>query len=173
MVRYPMSVRQRLVGFCLRDYRESAGYTLADVGRILGCHPSQVSRVESGSRGIRAKELRELLAEYDADPALVEAMVALTRFSGTGWWAGYASVLPAPYLEFAAAETAASAVVVYAPVQVPELLQAPAYASAAAAADVSVPEEYEAAVAAATRARQNATLYERGTRLTPPPGGGS
>ena len=167
MTRYSTSAPQRLVGWCLRDYRESAGYELAEAARILDCHRTKISRIETGQRGIHPKELRELLAEYGADPAVVEALAALARphRHGDGWWTEYASVLPDPYLEFAAAETTATAIMTYAPVQVPELLQTPAYASAAAIADASVPEEWEAAVAATVLARQRATLDERRTRL--------
>jgi len=53
MTRYAISARQRLVGWCLRDYRESAGYGLADAARMLGCDRSRISRMESGERGIR------------------------------------------------------------------------------------------------------------------------
>jgi transcriptional regulator with XRE-family HTH domain len=161
------SARQRLVGSSLREYRESAGYDLGDAARILECDRSKVSRIETGQRSIRAKELRELLAEYGADAAVEEALVALARprRDGTGWWTEYASMLRDPYLEFVAAETAASAIIAYAPVQVPELLQVPDYARAAAAADASVPEEWEAAAAAAVLARQRVTLHQRATRL--------
>ena len=165
-VKYPMAARQRLVGSCLRDYRKSAGYELADAARVLDCHYTKISRIETGQRGIRVTELRELLAEYGADPAVTEALASLARpCAEDAWWTGYSGVLCDPYLEFVAAEAVASAVVAYAPVQVPELLQAPGYASAAAAADASVPQEHEAAVAAAILARQRVTLHERATSL--------
>jgi len=63
--------------------------------------------------------------------------VALSRprRDGTGRWTEYASALGDPYLEFVAAETVASAIIAYAPLQVPELLQVPAYDRASAAAD--------------------------------------
>ena len=57
-------VRRRLVGRALRRYRETLGYTLDDAARMLECDRSKISRIETGERGIRAKELRELLAEY-------------------------------------------------------------------------------------------------------------
>jgi len=57
-------VRRRLVGRALRRYRENLGYTLSDAARVLECHASKVSRIETGERDIRAKELRELVAEY-------------------------------------------------------------------------------------------------------------
>jgi transcriptional regulator with XRE-family HTH domain len=167
MTRDAMPARQRLVGWYLRDYRESAGYDLAEAARILGCHRSKISRVETGQRGIHPTELRELLAGYGAGPAATKALAALARphHDGDSWWTEYASMLPKPYLEFAAAEATASAIMTFAPVQVPELLQTPAYASAAAAADASVPEEWKAPVAAAVLTRQHVTLDERGTRL--------
>ena len=167
MTRYAMPARQRLVGWCLRDYRESAGYGMADAARMLDCDQSKISRIETGQRGIQEKELQVLLAEYTAGPAVAEALLALARpcHGGDGWWVGYSRVLPKRYLEFVAAEATASAIIAYAPVQVPELLQTATYAGAAAAADASVPEEWEAAVAAAVLARQRATLDERGTHL--------
>ena len=167
MTRFSVSAPQRLVGWYLRDYRESAGYDLADAARVLGCNRSKISRIETGQRGIPPKELCELLAGYGARPAVVVALAALARphRDADGWWTGYASVLPEPYLELAAAEATASAIMTYAPVQVPELLQTPAYASAAAVADASIPQEWEASVAASVLARQRAMLHERGTRL--------
>jgi transcriptional regulator with XRE-family HTH domain len=167
MTRYTMPARQRLIGWHLRDYRESAGYDLADAARILECNRSKISRIETGQRGIHPEELHELLSEYGARPAVAEALAALARphRHGDGWWTEYASVLPGPYLEFAATEATASAIMTYAPVQVPELLQTPAYASTAAAVDASKPEEREAALAAAVLARQRVTLAERATPL--------
>jgi transcriptional regulator with XRE-family HTH domain len=79
MTTYATSARQRLVGSCLREYRESAGYDLGDAARIVACHQSRISRIETGQRSIRAKELRELLAEYGADAAVEEALVTLAR----------------------------------------------------------------------------------------------
>ena len=57
-------VRRRLVGRTLRRYRENLGYSLGDAARILECDASKISRIETGQRGIRGKELRELLGEY-------------------------------------------------------------------------------------------------------------
>ena len=52
MTRYALPARQRLVGWYLRDYRESAGYDLAEAARVLGCNRSKISRIETGQRGI-------------------------------------------------------------------------------------------------------------------------
>ena len=57
-------MRRRLVGGALRRYRENAGYALEDAARVLECDRSKISRIETGQRGIRRNELRDLLAEY-------------------------------------------------------------------------------------------------------------
>jgi transcriptional regulator with XRE-family HTH domain len=51
-------VRRRLVGGALRRYRENVGYALEDAARVLECDRSKISRIETGQRGIRPKELR-------------------------------------------------------------------------------------------------------------------
>src|ERR1700722_10086284 len=124
--------RMRLVGECLRKYREARGVSMGGVARVLECDTSKVSRIETGERGIRAKELRELLAEYGTDEAMVQALVALSHTGrrDTGWWDEYEGILPGAYLELAGAEASASGAAVFAPVQVPDLLQVPAYPSA-------------------------------------------
>jgi transcriptional regulator with XRE-family HTH domain len=71
-----MSIRLRLVGSALRRYREHLGYDLGVSARILECHPSKISRIETGQRGIRPKELRELLTEYGVEAATRDALTA-------------------------------------------------------------------------------------------------
>ena len=70
-------MRRRLVGGALRRYRENAGYTLEDAARVLECDRSKISRIETGQRGIRPKELRELLAEYGVPDSEQAALVAI------------------------------------------------------------------------------------------------
>jgi transcriptional regulator with XRE-family HTH domain len=74
-------VRRRIVGTALRRYRQELGYTLEDAARVLDCDRSKISRIETGQRSIRPKELRELLTEYAADTQAQEvlAMIADTR----------------------------------------------------------------------------------------------
>src|SRR5580658_10734256 len=60
----PTPARRRLVGTALRRYRENVGYALEDAAQVLECDRSKISRIETGQRGIRPKELRELLTEY-------------------------------------------------------------------------------------------------------------
>jgi hypothetical protein len=63
------SDRHVLVGSMLRSYREAAGYKLDDAARILECDRSKISRIETGQRGVRPKELREPLRPVKAAAA--------------------------------------------------------------------------------------------------------
>jgi transcriptional regulator with XRE-family HTH domain len=138
------SVRHMLVGSMLRSYREAAGYKLDDAARILECDVSKISRIETGQRGIRPKELRELLTEYNVGTATQDTLTALARpRDANAWWRDYRRVLPDAYLDYAVAEGVASRILVYAPLQVPELLWTPEYGQAITAADPTVPEDAE------------------------------
>lgn len=129
-------VRRRLVGGALRRYRENLGYTLEDVARVLECDRSKLSRIETGQRGIRGKELRELLTEYGIDEQQQATLTAIADpRGGRGWYGTYAEVLPDSYQDYLFLETVASRVLVYEAQRIPALLQTPAYARALAEAD--------------------------------------
>jgi len=161
-----LSIRGRLIGACLREYREVARLDLHDAATVLGCDPSKVSRVESGERGILPADLSKLLDAYDALPDDREALLALAGADRRrGWWHPYRSVLASGYQDILAAEYAATTISVYAPLQVPELLQSPEHAEEAAATDHNVPEGTGHLVAKATMARQQAVLSDHGPRV--------
>ena len=129
-------VRRRLVGGALRQYRENLGYTLDDVARVLDCDRSKISRIETGQRGIRAKELRELLAEYGVDDQQQALLSAMADPRGAfGWHRDYADALPGAYHDYLILEAGASKVSVYEAQRIPALLQTPAYARELAEAD--------------------------------------
>src|ERR1700678_710649 len=95
------SVRRRLVGTALRRYRENVGYALDDAAKVLECDRSKISRVETGQRGIRPKELRELLTDYGVPESDQAALVAIASRGGQrGWWHPYAGSFSAAYLDF-------------------------------------------------------------------------
>jgi transcriptional regulator with XRE-family HTH domain len=131
-------VRRRLLGSALRKHRESLGYTLDQAAHILECDRSKISRIETGQRGIRPKELRELLTEYGVAGTEQEALLAIAH-SGrqSGWWLDYTDVLSEAGQDYVIMETAATEVLAYEPNQVPDLLQTPRYASAVAQADAN------------------------------------
>jgi transcriptional regulator with XRE-family HTH domain len=156
------SVRRRLVGGELRRHRENLGYTLDDVARVLECDRSKISRIETGQRGIRAKELRELSAEYGIGEQQQEILAAMADPRGAfGWYRAYADALPGAYHDYLILEAAASQVLIYEAQRVPVLLQTPAYAQALAKADSGLmSSEARDRVVEAVLARQKAILGE-------------
>ena len=129
-------VRRRLVGRTLRTYRERLGYTLEDAARLLECDRSKISRIETGQRGIRPKELRELLTDYRAGEEQQALLAELADPRGAfGWYRDYADVLPGPQRDYLIMEAAASKITTYEAQRVPGLLQTPAYARALTEAD--------------------------------------
>jgi transcriptional regulator with XRE-family HTH domain len=130
-------VRRRLLGAALRRHRENAGYGLDDAARILECDRSKISRIETGQRGIRPKELRELLTEYGVDDARRDALVTIGRQTWQrGWWQSYAHVLDEAYQDYIILESTAAAIWTYEAQLIPGLLQTEDYARAIAAASV-------------------------------------
>lgn len=129
-------VRRRLLGTALREYRESLGFNLDEAARILDCDRSKISRIETGERGIRAKELQELLTEYGVPPVEQEALLAVAhRGRESGWWLDYRDVLSPAAQDYIIMEIAATEILAYEANQVPDLLQTPGYMRAVAAAD--------------------------------------
>jgi transcriptional regulator with XRE-family HTH domain len=163
----PLSARQALVGSVLRDYRQAAGYKLDDAARILECDRSKISRIETGQRGIRAKEFRELLTEYGVDDATQDTLVTISRpRNANGWWKGYRQALSPAYLDFVVAESVASRIWVYAPLQVPEPLWTPVYGQAVTAADPAIPHDAERIVVEAAIEHHGGTLFHRQPEVT-------
>jgi transcriptional regulator with XRE-family HTH domain len=156
-------VRRRLVGGALRRYRENLGYTLDEAARILECDRSKISRIETGQRGIRGKELRELLAEYGVADQQQAILTAMADPRGAfGWHREYADVLPGAYQDYLILETGASMVSVYEAQRVPALLQTAAYARELGEVDpVLADSDARERAVAALLARQNAILGDR------------
>ena len=130
-------VRQRIIGAALRRHRERVSFSLDDAARILECDRSKISRIETGHRGTRPKELRELLAEYGVDEAERVALAAIARQTGKrGWWQSYIHVLADAYRDYIILESTAEAIWTYEAHLVPGLLQTEDYARAIAAASL-------------------------------------
>jgi transcriptional regulator with XRE-family HTH domain len=153
-------IRRRLVGGALRRYRENLGYALEDAAKVLECDRSKISRIETGQRGIRPKELRELLTEYGVPEAEQHDLAGLARQSGHGgWWDEHPQAVPDSSRDYVIMESAATEILVYDPQLVPDLLQVPGYARAVTAARPgTVTDSQLDEAAAALAARQQAVL---------------
>jgi transcriptional regulator with XRE-family HTH domain len=153
-------VRRRLVGSALRRYRENVGYALDDAAKVLECDRSKISRIETGQRGIRPKELRELLTEYGVPEPEQAALVGLARRTGQhGWWDEYVGVLPEAFADYVIMESTAAEIMSYEAQLIPDLLQTVDYARAVAEADPGHRSDGERGlIVAAKLARQQAVL---------------
>jgi transcriptional regulator with XRE-family HTH domain len=124
-------MRRRLIGAALRRYRENIGFPLDTAARVLECDRSKISRIETGQRGIRAKELRELLAEYGVPQPEQEVLIAIAHADrGRGWWQPYTDILAETVQDYILMESLSSQVLAYEPQRIPDLLQTPLYATA-------------------------------------------
>lgn len=160
-------VRRRLLGAALRRYRENLGYGLDEAAQILECDRSKISRIETGQRGIRAKELRELLTEYGVPDDEQAALLAVAhRGRQHGWWQDYPDVLSDAGQDYVIMESAAAEILTYEAHQVPDLLQTREYARALADTDPACTgEEQRAQVVEVKLIRQRVVLAERSPRL--------
>jgi transcriptional regulator with XRE-family HTH domain len=160
-------VRRRLLGSALREYREGLGYNLDEAARILECDRSKISRIETGQRGIRAKELRELLTEYGVAATEQEGLLAIAhRGRESGWWLDYRDVLSEAAQDYVIMEIAATEIRSYEPNRVPDLLQTPEYARAVADADANYTrDEQRAHAVEVTLSRQRVVLGDRDPAL--------
>jgi transcriptional regulator with XRE-family HTH domain len=130
-------VRRRLLGAALRRFREQAGYALEDAANFLDCDRSKISRIETGQRGIRPKELQELLTEYGVDQPRRDALLTIARQARQpGWWQSYSHVLSDAYQDFISLEATAMNIMTYEAQLIPGLLQTEDYARAIAAASL-------------------------------------
>lgn len=136
------AVRRRLVGAALRRYREHLGFGLTEAAYILDCDRSKISRIETGQRGIRPRDLGDLLTEYGVSDGEQAVLLAITnpRIARGGWWHDYADIIPPAHQDLMLMETFASEILIYDDQQIPDLLQTQDYARAAAQASPCAPE---------------------------------
>ena len=151
------------MGGALRRYRENLGYTLEDAAQLLQCDRSKLSRIENGQRGIRPRELRELLIEYGIGEHQQAILAVMTDSrGGRGWYGAYVDVLPGAWRDYVVLEATASRVLCYEAQRVPALLQTPAYARALADVDPELAgSEARDKAVEATLVRQKVILGER------------
>ena len=96
--------------------------------------PVQDQQDRDGQRGIRPRELRELLTEYGVGEPEQATLAAIARSGSRDTWQQYSEAIPGPYREYLALEQAASNIFAYDPQHVPDLLQTPQYARAGVSA---------------------------------------
>ncbi|MBA2812890.1 helix-turn-helix domain-containing protein [Streptomyces sp. KM273126] len=160
-MQYGPAVRRRKLGAELRDLRTRVGLTSIEAARLVGWHQSKVSRIETGSSGVKPADVRRLLDAYEVrDPEFRELLLILAGGEDGGgrqnWWHAYRGVLPAAYRDFISLESQASGIRTLETSVVPGLLQTPEYARAVTRAAVEgVPEDKLDALVEVRIARQD------------------
>lgn len=141
------AVRRRKLGAELRALRTSAGLTSGEAARLVGWHQSKVSRIETGTSGVKPADVRLLLDAYAVtDTQLRDLLMVLAGSEDSGgrthWWHAYRGVLPPTYRDFISLESQAGAMRTLETTVVPGLLQTPEYARAVTKAAVEgLPED--------------------------------
>jgi transcriptional regulator with XRE-family HTH domain len=119
------------LGAMLRARRAAAGMNGVEAAARIRSSASKISRLESGLRPVRPRDLEELLDLYGVtDPAERGRLLELARQSdGPGVWDEFAQALPsAGAVQALNLEAAASLICCYDPLAVPALLQTAEYA---------------------------------------------
>jgi transcriptional regulator with XRE-family HTH domain len=121
------TVRRRELGAHLRAFRLEKGWTVEQLAEELLCSPSKVSRMETGQRGVTARDIRDLARLYSLSNAQRQR---LTDLAAEGkqppWWQPY----DLPYSTYVGLESEASRIRDFGLGLTPGLLQTPDYARA-------------------------------------------
>ncbi|MFI6701103.1 helix-turn-helix domain-containing protein [Streptomyces sp. NPDC050509] len=123
--------RQARLGAELRKLREAVPMSGAKAASHLGGERSLISHVEAGRWGIKPERVQFLATHYGAtDKNLVDALVAMARERGDGWWDTFNGVLPPALLELAEIEHHATSLRTAQALIVPGIFQTEEYAHA-------------------------------------------
>jgi transcriptional regulator with XRE-family HTH domain len=124
------SVRSRQVAAALRELRERAGLSGAEVAKRMGMSPSKISRIETGNSGLQIEDVAALLGLYQVPASTRDELLDLVRRSEErGWWTRQPG-LPQLWRSLIDFEAKATRIQNYEALVVPGLLQTAEYARA-------------------------------------------
>jgi len=122
------TVRQRQLGIRLRELRLERRLTVENVAEELMVSPSQISRIETGSRLASLRDVKALSDLYDVSLSTAADLMDLAKSAReTGWWAEYDDLKLDPYIGL---ELEATSITCFSMFFVPALLQTEDYARA-------------------------------------------
>ncbi|UUU22547.1 helix-turn-helix domain-containing protein [Streptomyces sp. DSM 40750] len=125
------TLRQQRLGAELRKLREQAGLSSSAAAGLLGVKQAQISSIEAGRYAVSADRVRTFARTYScADPALVDALAAMTGGRTRGWWDEYREHLPVGLIDLAELEHYATELRVALVIHIPALLQTTDHARA-------------------------------------------
>ncbi|WP_424184229.1 helix-turn-helix domain-containing protein [Actinokineospora sp. G85] len=125
------TIRSRQVAGELRRLRKQAGMTTGEVGERLGLSQAKVSRVETGSSGLRLPDVEAMLGLYRVPaPRQVEILELVRQAAEPGWALTHGRGLPEQWQTLVNWESKAVALRNYQPLIIPGLLQTADFARA-------------------------------------------
>jgi transcriptional regulator with XRE-family HTH domain len=125
------SVRSRQVSLLLRTLREDLGLSGAEVAKALGMSPSKISRIETGSRGLRVDDVAVMLGHYKVPEQKRNQILDQVRKSEErGWWESQGLGLPQLWQALINFESRATRIQNFEALVVPGLLQTDEYTEA-------------------------------------------
>jgi len=136
------TVRRRELGIQLRALRTRRGWTVEQVAERLLVSPSKISRLETGQRGVSARDIRDISDLYELGDDDRKRLADLARAGKQHpWW----QPLSLPYSTYIGLEADATSIRDYGLGVMPGLLQTPDYARAVLQAIVPhrTPDEVE------------------------------
>jgi transcriptional regulator with XRE-family HTH domain len=135
----PTLARRELAVF-FSTLREQRGGSLSDVAKVLGVSESQASRVDTGARGIRARDVDLLASWYELSSAETAPLLALAEEARKrAWWQQID--LPNSYRTLIGLEQGARSVYEFDNIVVPGYLQTSQYAKAAASSQTGASDD--------------------------------
>ena len=121
------TLRRRELASKLRQLRQDADMSIEEVARQLLVSPTKVSRIETGARGARLRDVRDLCDVYGLPAGERDHLMSLAKQSEeSSWW----QQPDMPYSTFLGLEAAAASISDYKSDIVPGLLQTEDYARA-------------------------------------------
>lgn len=122
------TLRRRELGARFRDLRLSRSLTLEDVASELLCSPAKISRIETGSRSVSQRDVRDLCRIYGIDDTEVSDHLAQLAQEGKSraWWQNYPELADS-YATYIGLEEAASTISELNLTAIPGLLQTERY----------------------------------------------
>jgi transcriptional regulator with XRE-family HTH domain len=122
------SVRSRQVSALLRTLREDLGLSGSEVAKALGMSPSKISRIETGSRGLRVDDVAALLGHYKVpEQKRAQILDQVRKAEERGWWESQGLGLPQLWQALINFESRATRIQNFEALMVPGLLQTAEY----------------------------------------------
>lgn len=122
------SVRSRQVSALLRSLREDLGLSGAEVAKALGMSPSKISRIETGSRGLRVDDVAAMLGHYQVpEQKRAQILEQVRKSEERGWWESQGLGLPELWQALINFESRATRIQNFEAMFIPGLLQTDEY----------------------------------------------